>query len=237
MKVKAVQISIPNYRKTVVTVLAGWLFSIIPPEGWTYLLDFVSKQPVDACRNEIVKRFLEQDQAEWLFMIDDDIVPWPTILEMTQYNKKVISALCYIRKNGVPITTCVLKRKADWVKYGGMKEGTGEPLEVQGVGTGAVLIHRSVLEKVKPPWFRFTYNADGTMRQGEDFYFSQKVKKAGYSLWLDASRPCGHINLSDIRLEAGLVNVALSCEDAREFEEQAGLWTPETRLQDLRSRG
>lgn len=236
MKVKAVQIAIPNYRQTVISTLAGWLFSVVPPEGWSYLLDFVYKQPVDACRNAIVKRFLEDNPAEWLFMIDDDIAPWPTVLEMVEHKKKIISALCYIHKAGVPVSTCVLKRKKDWVKFGGAGEGSNEPLEVQGVGTGALLIHRSVLEKIKPPWFRFTYKTDGTVLQGEDFYFSQKAKKAGYSLWLDSSRPCGHIHPIDIREEAALIQVALSCEDAQEFEEQVGLWTPKTRLQDLRSR-
>lgn len=223
---KGVYIAIPNYRGTVVTALAGWLFSLSPSPDETFYLDAVAMQPVDSCRNEIVHRFLSDSKLEWLFMIDDDIVPWPTILDMRLKGHLVISGLTYITKSGVPIVCGISERRGNNVLFGGFKEAQGDPIEVVGVGAGALMIHRSVLEKMRPPWFRFTYKYDGRRAQGEDLYFSKKARKAGHTLWLDTTCPCGHVHASDIRLNAAMLSVALDSETPEEFSKFFGLLDP-----------
>ena len=220
---KGVYIAIPNYRQTVVTSLAGWLFSLSPPPEETFYLDAVVMQPVDSCRNEIVHRFLSESKLEWLFMVDDDIVPWPTILDMRFKGHLIISGITYICKKGVPLVCGVTDRWRDKVRFGGIKEGPRDPIEVIGVGAGALMIHRSVLEKLRPPWFRFTYKYDGRRAQGEDLYFSKKAKKGGYTLWIDPASPCGHIHQMDIRQNAELLSAALECSSVAEFSKKHGL--------------
>ena len=223
---KGVYIAIPHYRQTVVTTLAGWLFSLSPPPDETFFLDAVVMQPVDACRNRIVHHFLKDSKLEWLFMVDDDIVPWPNILDMRFKGKLIISGLTYIAKHGVPLVCGITERWKDKVRFGGVQEGPRDPIEVEGVGAGALMIHRSVLEKMKPPWFRFTYKWNGEREQGEDLYFSQKAKKARYSLWLDPGSPCGHMHMLDIREQAVIVGHAIDASDADEFSEKLGLIDP-----------
>ena len=72
-----VYIAIPNYRGVLVQGLAGWLFSVEGSTGEKIMLDMHSQQPVDACRNKLVTRFLKKSNLEWMLFIDDDIVPWP----------------------------------------------------------------------------------------------------------------------------------------------------------------
>lgn len=221
-----VHIAIPNYRGVLVQRLAGWLFTLDCPPGEKLALDMNAQQPVDACRNALVKRFLQGSNIEWLLMVDDDIVPWPTLLDMRHLGLPIVSALTYIRKGGLPISCAARKRKGNWVEMGGIFENQDKPVEVVGVGTGALMIHRSVLEKINPPWFKFTYKDNGTKAQGEDFYFSKKARKAGYKLFVDTTCACGHVHLADIREEGALLQAALDSESMQDFEERMGFPSP-----------
>jgi len=217
-----VYIAIPNYRGTVVQGLAGWLFSVEGSTGEKIMLDMHSQQPVDACRNKLVTRFLKKSNLEWMLFIDDDIVPWPTLLNMRELGLPVVSALTYTKKGGVPIACAAISRHENMVRFGGIGENQDKPVEVVGVGGGALMIHRSVLETIKPPWFRFTYKDNGQTAQGEDIYFSQKAIKAGFKLHVDTTCPCGHVHLADIREEAARIAVALTSGNPQEFHEKMG---------------
>lgn len=223
---KGVYIAIPNYRRVTVTGLSGWLFSLSAPPGESFYLDALPIQPVDCCRNELARRFLDDSALEWMFMVDDDIVPWPTVLDMRQRGHRIISAMTYITKRGVPMATLATRRRKNQVCIGGIPEGNLDPVEIVAVGTGALMLHRSVLEEINPPWFRFTYTRDGRAVQGEDFYFSKKARRAGYKIWVDPSCPCGHFHVSDIRENAALLMKALDCKDLDEFSQFFGLLDP-----------
>jgi len=57
-------------------------------------IEIVPGYPVDRVRNQICKRFLESD-ADCLLMIDDDVVPPASVLDMAQHDKDVVAGLCY----------------------------------------------------------------------------------------------------------------------------------------------
>ena len=221
-----VHIAIPNYRGVVVQRLAGWLFTQECAPGETLALDMHAQQPVDACRNTLVQHFLMGGNIEWMVMIDDDIVPWPTLLEMRHLGLPIVSALTYTRKNGIPIACAATARRGNWTQMGGISENQDKPVEVVGVGTGALMIHRSVFEKIKPPWFRFTYKDNGASAQGEDFYFSQKAKKAGYKLYVDTTKACGHVHLADVREMGAQLQLAIDSKSTDEFQDKLGFQQP-----------
>lgn len=88
----------------------------------------------------------------------------------------------------------------DWLMANGvpMKDGShvidspvGNPLwEVDAVATGAMAIHRSVLETIDPPWFEYTIY--GT---SEDLFFCDQAKfKYGVPVHADLSTISGHYN-------------------------------------------
>ena len=60
-----------------------------------------------------------------------------------------------------------------------------EPMEVESVGTGLMLIMRKVLHEVEDPWFTIVdYKDTGVMP--EDFEFCRKAREKGIKVALDS---------------------------------------------------
>ena len=70
--------------------------------------------------------------------------------------------------------------------------------EVDATGTGCICIKREVLEKLKHP-FENVYDEDGVKTLGNDFYFCQKAKKAGYSIWVHLDYVASHHFTDDLK--------------------------------------
>lgn len=71
-------------------------------------------------------------------------------------------------------------------------------IKVDGLGTGIIAIHRSVLEEMKPPYFEFTMNEDGTLKVSEDYNFCLKLKEMGVEMFLDLYARAGHVKNIDL---------------------------------------
>jgi len=78
-------------------------------------------------------------------------------------------------------------------------------IEVDGVGTGCLLVHRSVLEEMQPPWFKFVYNEDGTLKLGEDFYFGEQLRQMGQEMFVSTDHVCSHYRKTDLTEFAEIV--------------------------------
>lgn len=61
-------------------------------------------------------------------------------------------------------------------------------MPIDGAGAGILLIKRHVLEALEWPWFKCHERSAG----GEDFYFLEKAKAAGFQAWGDLSVQCQH---------------------------------------------
>jgi GT2 family glycosyltransferase len=167
-------------------------------------------QPVDANRNKMVKDFLENEDNEWMLMVDNDVVPPGDILKMVDHGKKVVSGVVTIKKDGVPHP--VITRKTDEGKFRriSLQEYQDEVdeeglIEVDGAGTGCLLVHRSIFEEMSPPWFKFMYNEDGTLKLGEDFYFSQRLEEMGQPTYVSSEFVCSHYRKTDLTEFAQIV--------------------------------
>lgn len=185
------------------------------PETGDYNLkvSFSYLQPVDANRNKMVKSFLEDEDNEWLLMVDNDVVPPMNILEMVDYGKKVVSGTVTIKKKGVPQPVIVKQRDDGKYRQIGLSEyydevGEDGLVEVDGVGTGCLLIHRSVLEEMSPPWFKFVYNEDGTLKLGEDFYFGEMLRQNDVPMYVSSDHVCSHYRKTDLTEFAQIVGRA-----------------------------
>lgn len=89
-------------------------------------------------------------------------------------------------------TTAMLKDRELLVTN---KDSTGLE-KVERVGMGVVLHEVEVLMRIKkPPWFSFGYVKHKRVHRGEDYYFCEKVRKAGYQIYVDqdVSKDVGHI--------------------------------------------
>lgn len=177
------------------------------PDGYTaddVFFNFSYMQPVDANRNRMVDRFLDDEEAEWLYMNDSDVVPPEDILHMIDHDKYIVSGTVCIRKGMVP-QPLILKddndggyEVVDMEQYiDSFREDDGL-VDVDAVGTGCLLIHRSVLENMEAPYFKFEYDDKGDLAFGEDLYFAREADDRGYDMFVDTSKLCKHFKTVDL---------------------------------------
>ena len=151
-------------------------------------------------RNVVVKTFLETTNANWLLMIDSDerlsLDTWHKLIDSAHdKDRPIVSGLVFAaffdNEDALrPVPTIYLMDSEK-----GLQPIDGYPenqlIEVDAVGTGCILIHRSVLldmQKQATPnqgknWAWFVEGAiDGTYF-GEDLLFSKRLKSMGYKIF------------------------------------------------------
>jgi len=151
-------------------------------------------------RNVVVKTFLETTDADWLLMIDSDerlsLDTWHKLIDAAHdKDRPIVSGLVFAAffddNDGLrPVPTIY---HMDSEK--GLQPIDAYPedqlIEVDAVGTGCILIHRSVLldmQKQATPnqgsnWAWFVEGAiDGTYF-GEDLLFSKRLKSMGFPIY------------------------------------------------------
>lgn len=153
-------------------------------------------------RTLITQQFLERSTADWLLQIDTDIAFPPTLLEtlvaLAGSDKKIFAA-------SVPLgeyASCAFRRDpAKPGLYEAVWPVPLTPIEVDGIATACVLIHRDVFEALADrngqSWFHHIYLPESTPEtpprqfkfrsQGEDLAFSVRAREAGFSIW------CAHV--------------------------------------------
>jgi len=178
-----------------------------------------SAPAVDYARNLLVERFLSIPSAEWSLWLDTDTIP-PEDAYAKLIDKKlpIVSALYRARNvsvasaSGWPVVGGRFTRQitdghetlAVQELVGGWRPG--EVIPVDAVGMGCVLIHKKVFEAIAPPWFNYTMRyrwlkGDEYERAdwiSEDWYFFDKVKKAGFPVFLDTTVECVHQSMVNI---------------------------------------
>lgn len=146
-------------------------------------------KPISNNRNKIVQRFLGKEY-DYLLMIDSDIVPSPSVINLADYQKDVIGALCFMYQKG-QIMPVAFERKSEGM-YSQIdiadKDGI---VEIDAVGTGCIMLSRKVLEAVKSP-FSNEYDPDGIKLYGLDIAFCKKAKEKGFKIFVNLDYICDH---------------------------------------------
>lgn len=168
---------------------AAWLLHTLKRNP-SWGLEISRAHPIDSNRNMVVKKFLtlpEAQKYEWLLFVDSDVVPPPYAAEiLLSRGKKIVGGVCFIMGNdGYPIPNISKELEGGFIKP--------ELMEVKGMGTGCILIHREVLKKIKRNHFRFRYDKWGIAGiAGEDYDFCEKAVKKGYKIYADLTVQCEH---------------------------------------------
>ena len=151
------------------------------------------KRGIDYARNCIVKTFMEDTDADWVMMIDDDqVVPDNFWQLCTVRDVDAVSALtavwvanmdpeAMLRVNNYGVDSehrCYNLPIPD--------ESVKQPYRVPILGTGCIAIRRRVFAP-KPHGvglapFYFTFTDDRKVRAGEDINFSVECNRAGFVL-------------------------------------------------------
>ena len=151
-------------------------------------------------RNVVVKTFLEPTDADWLLMIDSDerlsLETWHKLIDSAHdKDRPIVSGLVFAAffddQDGLRPVPTIYKMDSEKGLQPIDAYPIDELIEVDAVGTGCLLIHRSVLldmQKQSTPnqgkdWAWFVEGAiDGTYF-GEDLLFSKRLKSMGYKIF------------------------------------------------------
>jgi hypothetical protein len=135
-------------------------------------------------RNNLVAAALKAGVTHVLFLDDDMRFPKDTLGRLLAHRVPVVGANYVTR--GVDVDLGRPRPLA--VKDGGKLVYTREDStgleEVEGLGTGVMLIEASQFAKVSFPWFETYYDKQGR-HHGEDYDFCAKVRKAGGRVFVD----------------------------------------------------
>ena len=188
------------------TGLADFLVKLFLSEGrgvaYDLNLTFPSKKPASHNRNQIVKDFLATD-ADYLLMIDADIVPTRNPLDLAALDLDVVAAPCPQWNSG-DIYWVVMDKVPGGYRAAPPERRNGLR-EADAVGTGCILIARRGLEGVKAPFMR-RWDEDGLAVLGHDFFFCEKAREAGFKVWAHWDYPCDHFKEGGVIQTLELVN-------------------------------
>lgn len=173
---KTVLISLTT-RKSIHARVVHWLLQ----QSNNNPIDIVdTTMPLEHARNLQVERFL-QSQCDYLFIVDSDCVPKPDTIEvLLQLDLPFVSAP-HPSVIGKEVGVMIVDRVENgYVQHIPFDKGLQK---CDAVGCAGMFIHREVFDKLEKPYFKFVYNNDGQLIQGEDFYFCEKLQRAGIDVY------------------------------------------------------
>jgi len=148
----------------------------------------------------IVREKVLKEGYDYLFCLDQDVIPPSDIIEkLVNQSKKIITGIYYnpfTKFNPITGNNETRVLPTIWVKslrYENQlvtikKEiiDSGKVIKIDSCGTGCILIHRDVLEKIK---FRWEDDKPGV----DDVFFCIDAQKLGYEIHADTSIVCEHL--------------------------------------------
>jgi len=165
----------------------------------------------DVQRNKFGIQLLKSKDYTHVLMLDaDEVHPPQTVSRLAQRVRdnpeiEVIAALAYRR--GEPYEPMAY-RLAGKDQLEAMIEAAYAPglYECDAMSTGAMMIARSVFERLPYPWFQYDYRAAASLAwpdcalesidniglRSEDLYFCELCRNAGIKLWIDTTVQSAH---------------------------------------------
>lgn len=163
-------------------------------------------------RNNIVRTALDIG-ADWLLQLDGDESFRPELLRIlmrtADMETRPIVAGLYTNvgkidedseSGGIVIINCAYNEVSDG-QYASIEvpDDSMAPFCVGAVGSGILLTHMSIFEKLEEPWFWIhwferTDDRGEQVRQimNEDIGFCRSAREAGYEIWVDPMAECIH---------------------------------------------
>lgn len=182
-------------------------------------------------RNELVRKFLDYGQAEWLWMVDSDMTFRPDTLErlLDQADPDkapIVGGLCFGFDEHGDIQPTLFglvgdeAEKAQFLRYHEWKPDC--MWQVAATGGACLLIHKTALERMRDfthpitgqrgfneayPWFQET--AHGGRPVGEDITFCLRAAQAGIPVYVNTSVHLGHIKSRELNMDAYFIERGL----------------------------
>ena len=159
------------------------------------VFEFVKGYDCARARNVIAEIALQQD-AEYVLMVDSDVVLPSSALRLLLENPVDIKLGVYPRKNTSTGQTEIFKLgNKDFVDANNLNMSEiskRECFDIKGGGLGCALIRTEVFKKIPQPWFKYVQYDNGALLS-EDNYFCWQAAEAGCKIQVDTGVLCGHV--------------------------------------------
>lgn len=162
----------------------------IPRDFNTYEVLYIAGADCAVSRNKLASAA----RGEYIFFVDDDVLPPPNaIVKLYEHKKDFITGLYFARQRPhypqIHTLTKDDERRCDSV----IDYPKDKLIEVDACAAGCMLIKRKVFEKLKQPYFHYIPATETEPKMGEDFFFCKKLREAGIKIYCDTSVICRHI--------------------------------------------
>ncbi len=169
---------------------------------------------INTTRNWQTRLFLQKSNAKYLFFCDADVgIPWDVPYKLASRGKPVCSGVvpCWNTSKGGLFLNIAVKDPHGTARFPTLAATKNIPkeglVECHNAGTGCLLVRRDVLERL---WDLYEEDEDfgqpfelpvkemrqagmtGHVPRGEDVCFTDRIRKAGYSVWADFSAHTVH---------------------------------------------
>lgn len=155
-----------------------------------------ARDRIVASRNILRQKVLDEGY-DWLFSLEQDVIPQPDALQkLLNSGKDIVSGIYtknyVLEKDGKDVgrkelpLIWVFDKKVRQLEMAELEP----PRAIQAVltGLGCLLIHRSVLEKV-------TFRWDPKHKGFDDAFFCHDAQKSGFKIWADTGIKCKHLEM------------------------------------------
>jgi len=152
------------------------------------VIDMILRRSCDIVSNRtwLVNEAIKNGGTHILFVDSDMIFPDDTIPRLLAHKKEIVGVK--YKKREFPV---------NWLYEPINGESEKEIFTVKYVGLGLMLIDLSIFtDKEKPlgsPWFNFGRDSQGALAMGEDVWFCNTARFAGYDVWVDPTLKIGHV--------------------------------------------
>ncbi len=148
----------------------------------------------------LVKEKALKEGYDYLFCLDQDTIPPKDIIErLLKHEKYITTGVYYGRFTKLnPMTNKYEQKVLPLIRVKSLKDPnlfvsvrqdvieSGNLIEIHSCGTGCILIHRNVLEKIK---FRWKEDKPGV----DDVFFCEDALNFGFKIYADTSIICEHL--------------------------------------------
>ncbi|MFA5040321.1 MAG: hypothetical protein WC464_01630 [Bdellovibrionales bacterium] len=143
-------------------------------------------------RNQCVNAAQTMKASHLLFLDSDIVFPADALKRLMAHGKDIVGAS--YSKRAAPFYPLTI------LENGEHEHVTSGLQRVNLLPTGCLLIRMTVFDALKPPFFNL--ETEGGQLRGEDYYFCEKARMAGFELWCDGdlSSQLGHIGQKVYRI-------------------------------------
>lgn len=151
---------------------------------------------ITIARRNLADIFMKSD-FDYIWWVDSDMkFPIDAPIKLLKRNVPIVGVNYRRRRFPNPNFTGMKGTPGSFVEFQ-TRDDSPAMEQIDVLPHGCVLVHRSVYEKIQGPYYLQEFVPELNLEIGEDIFFCQQVKKAGFDIWCDQelSREVAHIGI------------------------------------------